>query len=49
MGQASNYATWAEGWRGLGKEGSFHFPNRFDVRQGKAVCTQWSAPPSVTL
>ena len=26
MGQASNYATWAEGWRGLGKEGSLHFP-----------------------
>ena len=25
MGQASNYATWAEGWRGLGKEGSLHF------------------------
>lgn len=43
MGQASNYATWAEGWRGLGKEGSFHFPNHFDVRQGKAVCTQWLA------
>ena len=41
MGQQSNYATWAEGWRGLGKNGSFHFPNRFDARHAKAMCTQW--------
>ena len=43
MGQASNYATWAEGWRGLGENGSFDFPTQFNERSGKAACAHWLA------
>ena len=43
MGQSSNYATWAEGWRGLGENGSFDFPTQFNERSGKAACAHWLA------
>ena len=43
MGQLSNYATWAEGWRGASMQApySFFFPSRYNERQGRAKCTDW--------
>ena len=53
MGQLSNYATWAEGWRGLPGNYSFAFPGRGGVAllnrrgkvgpraRGKVVCSEW--------
>ena len=46
MGAASNYALWAEGWRGLSGNYSLAFPglggvNLLARRGGKVVCSRW--------
>ena len=42
MGQASNYATWAEGWRGEYLRRSLDFPSSFPDK-GKQTCASWQA------
>ena len=53
MGATSNFARWAEGWRGLPGNYSFAFPGRGGVAllnrrgnagpraRGKVVCSEW--------